>query len=134
MFENNTPYDFLKAKNKGATPTGKELNLIEELIVDLELTPAVVNVLIDFCLRKNNNKLIKNYVEVVASQWKRAGLKTAEEAMLFAEKEHKKSFKKMDDKEKQKTVEPAWFNNKIEKGEITEEEEAEINNLFKEFM
>ena len=134
MFENNTPYDFLKAKNKGATPTSKELNLIEELIVDLELTPAVVNVLIDFCLRKNNNKLVRNYVETVASQWKRADLKTAEEAMIFAEKEHKKSMKKATSEEKEKISTPAWFNNKIEKGQINDEDAAEMNNLFKEFM
>ena len=42
--------------------------------------------------------------------------------------------KKATESEKEKTVEPVWFNNKIEKGEISKEDEAEINNLFKEFM
>jgi len=101
--------------------------------VDLELTPAVVNVLLDYCLRKNNNKLTVNYVETVAAQWKRADLKTAEEAMLFAEKEHKKSLKKATEKEKTKAIEPAWFNENIEKKEVSEQEAEELKELLKEF-
>ena len=133
MFENISPYDFLKNKNKGASPTAKDLKLVESLLVDLELTPAVVNVLLDYCLRKNNNKLTVNYVETVAAQWKRADLKTAEEAMVFAEKEHKKSLKKATEKEKSKTVEPAWFNKNIEKTEVSEQEAEELQELLKEF-
>lgn len=133
MFENISPYDFLKNKNKGATPTSKDLKLVESLLLDLELTPAVVNVLLDYCLRKNNNKLTNNYVETIAAQWKRADLKTAEEAMLFAEKEHKKSLKKTAVKENQATIEPAWFNKNIEKTEVSKQEEEELHELLKEF-
>ena len=133
MFENISPYDYLKSKNKGASPTAKDLKLVESLLVDLELTPAVVNVLLDYCLRKNNNKLTVNYVETVAAQWKRADLKTAEEAMLFAEKEHKKSLKKATEKEKNKSVEPAWFNKNIEKKEVSKQEAEELQELLKEF-
>ena len=57
MFENISPYEFLKHKNKGAEPTSKDLKLVESLLFDLELTPAVVNVLIDYCLKKNNKKI-----------------------------------------------------------------------------
>ena len=93
MFENVTPYEFLKKKNNGASPTNKTVRLIESLLVDLELTPAVVNVLIDYCLNVNNNKLTNAYVETIAEEWKRAGLKTAKEAMTYAKKEHKKMMK-----------------------------------------
>lgn len=133
MFENISPYDYLKRKNKGASPTAKDLKLVESLLFDLELTPAVVNVLLDYCLKKNNNKLTTNYVETIASQWKRADLKTAEEAMLFAEKEHKKSLKKATVKEKEKAIEPSWFNEKIEKSESSKEETEELEDLLKEF-
>ncbi|MBQ6841516.1 MAG: DnaD domain protein [Bacilli bacterium] len=133
MFENVSPYDYLKNKNKGASPTSKDLKLVESLLVDLELTPAVVNVLLDYCLKKNNNKLTTGYVEAVAAQWKRADLKTAEEAMAFAEKEHKKSLKKATEKEKSKAVEPAWFNKNIEKTEVSEQEAEELQELLKEF-
>ncbi len=133
MFENISPYDFLKAKNKGASPANKDLKLVEHLLVDLKLTPAVVNVLLDFCLRKNNNKLTNSYVETIAAQWKRADLKTAEEAMQFAEKEHKKSIKKMSPKEKNEAIKPAWFDKEIKEEEASSEEQEELTNLLKEF-
>lgn len=133
MFENISPYDFLKGKNKGASPANKDLKLVEHLLVDLKLTPAVVNVLLDYCLRKNNNKLTNYYVETVAAQWKRADLKTAEEAMEFAEKEHKKTLKKMTPKEKSSALKPAWFDKDIKEEEASTEEQEELTNLLKEF-
>ena len=133
MFENISPYDFLKAKNKGASPANKDLRLVEHLLVDLKLTPAVVNVLLDYCLRKNNNKLTNSYVETIAAQWKRADLKTAEEAMQFAEKEHKKSLKKMNLSDKKQAIKPAWFDKDIKEEEASSEEQEELNNLLKEF-
>ncbi|MGN1379718.1 MAG: replication initiation and membrane attachment family protein [Bacilli bacterium] len=132
MFESISPYDFLKYKNKGAIPTNKDLKLVESLLVDLELPPAVVNVLLDYCLRKNNNKLTTAYVETIAGQWKRADLKTAEEAMKFAEKEHKKLNKKIS-VESKKITEPAWFNKKIETTDVSDQEQKELEELLKEF-
>lgn len=134
VFENTTPYDFLRYKYHGSKPTSRDLKLLEKLIVDLELTPAVVNVLIDYVLRKNNNKLTEGYVETIAGQWKRAGLKTASEAMEFAEKEHKKLMKK-DVKVNSKNVisTPVWFDQKIKDEDLTQEEEDELKNLLKEF-
>lgn len=132
MFESISPYDFLKYKNKGAIPTNKDLKLVESLLVDLELTPAVVNVLLDYCLRKNNNKLTNAYVETIAGQWKRADLKTAEEAMKFAEHEHKKINKKIP-VESKKISEPAWFNKKIETKDVSDQEQKELEELLKEF-
>ena len=132
VFENTTPYDFLRIKNHGTKPTARDLKILEKLIIDLELSPAVVNVLIDYVLRKNNNKLTDGYVETIAAQWKRANLKTAKEAMDFAEKEHKKTIvKKIEPKQSTKT--PIWFNQNITDEKLTEDEEAELKNLLKEF-
>ena len=55
-----SPYNFLKGKYNGVKPTTRDLNLIESLMIDLSLRPAVVNVLIDYVLKINNNKLTKN--------------------------------------------------------------------------
>ena len=131
MFENTNPVDFLRNKYRGVKPTSRDIKIIEMLIIDLEMMPAVVNVLLDFVLRKNNNKLVTAYVEAIAGQWKRAGLKTAEEAMNFAEKEHKKLTKKMPVKENK--AEPVWFNKNIEKEDIDVKEQEELENLLKEF-
>ena len=46
VFENHTPYEFLKAKYKGAKPTPRDMQILEELIQDVKLNPAVINVLI----------------------------------------------------------------------------------------
>lgn len=134
VFENTSPYDFLRYKYHNVKPTSRDLKLLEKLIVDLELTPAVVNVLIDYVLRKNNNKLIEAYVETIAAQWKRAGIKTASDAMEFAEKEHKKMMKK-DVKVNPKKVEPTpiWFDKKIQEENFEGNEEEELKNLLKEF-
>lgn len=133
VFENTTPYDFLKYKYKGANPTARDLKLLELLLIDLELNPAVVNVLIDYILRKNDNKLTTSYVETIAGQWKRAGIKTAREAMDLAEKEHKKMNKNANKKVTKEASVPVWFNESIEKVEVGEEEEKELAELLKEF-
>lgn len=130
MFENTSPVDFLRRKYNSSKITNRDMKLIEELIIDLEMPPAVVNVLLDYVLRKNNNKLATNYIETIAGQWKRAGLKNAKEAMDFAEKENKKFTKKM---VSPVNKEPVWFNTVQEKEDITESDKEELENLLKEF-
>lgn len=131
MFEKLNPVDFLRNKYGGAKPTNRDIKLIENLIIDLEMPPAVVNVLLDYVLRKNNNKLATNYIETIAGQWKRAGLKNASEAMDFAKKENKKFTKKLDTVKASK--EPVWFN-KVEKiEEMSDADKEELENLLKEF-
>ncbi len=133
VFENTSPYDFLKSKYHGSNPTNRDLKLLEMLMIDLELNPAVVNVLIDYVLKKNNNKLSVNYVETIAGQWKRAGVKTAREAMDLAEKEHKKMQNGNDKKRVKKDAAPipVWFDKNLEKAEISDEEAKELEELLK---
>jgi replication initiation and membrane attachment protein len=135
LFENTSPYDYLKIKYKGASPTARDLKLLETLLIDLNLQPAVVNVLIDYVLKKNNNKLNQAFVETIAGQWKRCNVETAREAMELAKKENNKYNKKLPAKKSNKVdnVEPVWFNQDITKEEISEEEQKELENLLKEF-
>ena len=107
------------------------MKILESLLIDLKLNPGVVNVLIDYTLKTNNNKLVKNYIETIAGQWKRSGVETAEEAMNLAEKEHKKKYKK-DDKPKSKVM-PSWFNEKIESESSDSESDEEFKNFIEEF-
>lgn len=135
IFENTSPYDFLRNKYHGTEPTSRDLQLLEYLAVDLELKPGVINVLIDYVLRINNNKLTKSYVETIAGQWKRLNIETALKAMQTAEKEHKKNKTKVFNKVTTKTEAPTpiWFNTKQEKVEVTEEEKEELETMLKEF-
>ena len=130
IFENTTPYDFLKSKYKNNNPTPRDLKLLEYLALELNMPPAVINVLIDYVLRISDNKLNKAYVETIAGQWTRLGIKTAREAMNQAKKEYKKKPKK----EINKSVKlPTWFDNEQKDINVSEEEKKEIEALLKEF-
>lgn len=142
-FENLTPYQFLKAKYKGAEPTNRDKRLIENLLIDQKLNPGVVNVLIAYVLKINNEQLKKSYVETIAGQWRRLNIETVEEAMRITEKEHKKN-KKILNKDKVKNVNsrikvknndtPVWFNKEIQKEDVTEEESEELAKILEELV
>ena len=137
IFENTTPYNFLKGRSNGAKPSLRDLNMLENLLTDFNLNPGVVNVLIDYVLKINNKKLTKNFVEAIASQWKRLNVETVEEAMKEAEKEYKKSKKVVGDISDIKSVKqenlPDWFNQNIKKEKINEEDEKTLKDMLKEF-
>lgn len=131
-FENTTPYQFIKSKYKDGKVIKRDLNLIESLLLDIKLTPGVVNVLLDYALRVNNQKLNKNYVETIASTWKRLGIETVEEAMKACLKEHKKLTKNKEIKQKQ--VVPEWFDQEIDQKKIQQEEQKELQELLKKYQ
>lgn len=133
VFENNSPYEFLRAKNKGVKPTERDMKILENLIVDMKLNPAVVNVLIDYVLKSNNNKLTKAYIDTIASQWKRLNIETAKEAMEIAEKEHNKYKKTKTTKVKKEQSTPVWFNENISSTPVSEEEKKELENMLSSF-
>ena len=132
----------LKAKYKGAEPTERDLKLIESLMVDQKLNPGVVNVLISYVLKINNEQLKKSYVETIAGQWKRLNIETVEEAMKIAEKEHKKMNKMVHAKEKEVSKEknlkeknvPAWFNQEQELEATSSEEVEELDKILNELV
>ena len=135
VFENTTPYDFLKSKYNNSKPTARDLKLLESLLIDLDLKPAVVNVLIDYVLKKNDNKLTTGFVETIAGQWKRENIETAADAMAFAESEHKKTLKIKEKAEAKKTLskKPEWFDEKIEKKDISAEEEKRMQEMLEKY-
>ena len=131
IFENTSPYDFLRSKYKNNNPAPRDLKLLEYLAIDLNMTPAVINVLIDYVSRINDNKLTKSYVETIAGQWTRLGIKTATGAMTQAEKEYKKTSKKEIKKE---VKVPVWFNNQPQKEEeLPDEEKKALESLLGRF-
>ena len=133
VFENTSPYDFLKSKYNNSKPTARDLKLLESLLIDLDLKPAVVNVLIDYVLKKNNNKLTTGFVETIAGQWKRENIETAADAMAFAEEEHKKSKKIQEKKASKENKKPEWFDEKIEKKEISSEDEKKLQEMMEKY-
>lgn len=131
-FETTSPYDFLYEKNNNTEPSSRELKIIENLMVDLNMNPGVVNVLIDYVLRINNNKLVKTFVDAVASQWVRNKVETVEQAMKLAEKEYKTKTQITNKTQQKEQPIPEWFNKKIEKTTVTNEEEQEFLEKLKQ--
>lgn len=133
-FENTSPYQFLKSKYKNGKVVTRDLELIENLLIDLKLSPGVVNVLLDYVLRVNNKQLNKKYVETIASHWKRLGIETVPEAMNACIKEHKKASKKVSNTKKVKEEKvPEWFNQNIETKKISDQEEKELVDLINNY-
>lgn len=133
-FENTSPYDFLSSKYKGSKPTKTELAILEYLAVDLNLNPGVINVLIDYVLKINNNKLNRAFVETIASQWKRSDIKTVSAAMKIAASEYrKKNNSKFKTNKSNNNIKPDWFDKNISVNEATIEEQNEIDSILSEF-
>ena len=139
-FESISPYELLKSKNNGVEPTARDIRLTEDLVIVYGLKPGVVNVLIDYILKTNNNKLTRNLAETIAGQWQRLKIETVDEAMSTAEKEHKKYKKNTTQTAsavKQKIIKeeklPEWFNKKIDKQMASIEEQEAMQDLLKEY-
>lgn len=136
-FENLSPSDFLIAKSKGGSLSSNEKDILVYLLVDLELNPGVVNVLIDYVLRINNNKLVKKFIETIALQWKRSNINTVEDAMKIAEaeyksrKEHKSSGKKQGKKIVSET--PDWMKDSNIDAEVDYKVKEELEKLMKDY-
>lgn len=133
MFETTSPYDFIASKYKTGNPSNSDLKIISYLLLDLDLKPGVVNVLLDYVLKINNNKLTKSFIDAIASQWKKSNIETVEDAMDIAEKEYKQ---KNENKIVTKNVKPvgttpSWFNKDIEENSATEEEIRAFEELLK---
>lgn len=137
VFENTTPYNFLKGRSNGAKPSARDLSLLESLLNDFKLNPGVVNVLIDYVLKINNKKLTRAFLETIASQWKRLNIETVEEAMKAAEKEHKRMKKENNQvftkNATNKEALPDWFNQNIKKEKLSDEDEKSLKDMLKEF-
>ena len=131
MFETTSPYDFIRSKYKVGNPSRNDLNIIAYLLIELNLKPGVVNVLVDYVLKINNNKLTKSYIDTIASQWSKSNIETVEDAMKFAEIEYKKRKPVKKEIKETKKVSPKWLDQAIEEEMATDDDikalEARLN-------
>lgn len=75
-----TPYDLLKDKQGGKEPVFHDLKIVETLMTQLSLQPAVVNVILEYVLGKNKGRLSKAYCEAIGATFARKHIETAMEA------------------------------------------------------
>lgn len=136
QFETTTPYDFLSSKYDGIRLNKSDVATLEYLLIDMNLKPGVVNVLVDYVLKINNNKLTRSFIEVIAAQWARSKVETVEAAMNLAEKENKNRKVYVEKKSSKNRVleeQPEWFEQNIEKNKASKEEMEEMQKMLSEF-
>ena len=146
FLEGISPADFLMTKMDGAKPSESELKVIEEIMINQKLPSGVMNVLIDYVLQKNGNRLPKNYLEAIASTWAKSKIKTVAHAFvhLKTEKETQKiqeeikTTKPKRNFSKKKAIRteiiPEWMEKKTEEkgsSEIDENERKRLTEALK---
>ncbi|MBH8597557.1 replication initiation and membrane attachment family protein [Thermoactinomyces sp. CICC 10523] len=82
-----SPLELLSYYHKGTRIPDSDVELVERLIRQYGLPPAVINVLLEYVLLKYDYKLPRNLVEKIAGQWKRLGIETIQDALKQARKE-----------------------------------------------
>ncbi|CZQ91725.1 replication initiation and membrane attachment [Trichococcus palustris] len=81
------PHFFLKSikKQKGGIVTSGEKQILNDLMQQAAITPAVLNILVHYVLViQNRPNLAKNFVDSIASDWLQAGVNTPEQALAKA--------------------------------------------------
>lgn len=75
------PVLFLENIQGGVNVTQVDKRLLERLALEMHFSQEVINVLIEYVLKINDNKLVRSFVESVASSWVRNQVKTVEDAL-----------------------------------------------------
>lgn len=126
LMEETPPSQFLRILQNDRPPVQADLNLIDDLSKNLHLAPSVINVLIDYCLTKNNNVLSRSYVEKVAASLARENIKNSVEAMNYLYDYDKKSRKKKNVKNEQINVD----NNEEVTGVVSNKNDEQIQTAL----
>lgn len=88
------PMQYLKQKQNGINPNRYERQLIEKLITEYRFSYELINILLDYSLEKNDNRISEVYIEKIAATWIRNGIKTVEQAQAALQPKVKKQSKK----------------------------------------
>ena len=83
LMESVSPKDFLSILQNGTEPALPDLKLIDYLSKKFGLPNCVLNTVIDYTLRKNNNVLSKPYMEKICASLVRSGITTTVDAMNY---------------------------------------------------
>lgn len=127
------PVSFLQAKQNGAMVTMTDKKMLSRLSEEMHFSNEVINILIEYVLASSDNRLSGTYVDKVAGQWARDGVKTKEDAL----KEVKKASSSHSMKRHIKVETPSYLKDadnagKTETSHLSEEEKEAIRRLQKE--
>ena len=81
LYENASTYDFLEFK-LGMKPSKKLTEVLEFLLIEKELTPSIVNALVDYAMN-TNNEINKESLTELANQCIENDVLTTEDVMEY---------------------------------------------------
>ncbi|WP_050181153.1 replication initiation and membrane attachment family protein [Domibacillus robiginosus] len=139
--ESVTPYQMMIDISDRA-PSSVDMKLIEQVMLQYDFTPGVMNALIQYVMLRSNMKLSKSFMDKIAAQWARKKVKTAKEGIELARSEQKQSKEWTSSKSKagQKPnvratrIErmPDWLQEKDQKSKRSPEEEKALEKESRE--
>ena len=127
-FDKIPPIKYLSILQNNTQPSSVDVRIVNSLSSKYGLPNPVINVLIDYCLRRNNNILIKAYVEKIAASILRENIKTSLEAMNYLYKHSGKNNRKVTKDEPVKGKQEQVIEDQIEE----EEDSMTWEELFNE--
>lgn len=97
------PVSFLMTKQNGALVSQADKRILERLAMDMHFPNEVINVMIEYILGISDNRLNSRFVDMVAGEWARDGVRTREEAFAETKKKARSGTKKQEEL-------PAFYN------------------------
>ena len=79
------PVLFLENIQQGISVTQVDKRLLEWLMSEMHFSPEVINVLVEYVLSINENRLTRSFVESIASSWLRNKVSTVEDALKMCD-------------------------------------------------
>lgn len=129
LVANVPPFEFLKLKQGYTNPAPSDVRLINQLSSEMNLEFGVINVLIDYVLRKYNNQLSKELVLKIAGSLKRSDINTAYDAMSYFYRSNKRNDKKPAKKYKKNVSSDEILDKELDVEKIDIDEEELLKDL-----
>ncbi|PTG41708.1 helicase DnaB [Staphylococcus cohnii] len=135
QLDETSPIDMLASWSE-SEPTTQQKYMVEELVEREQLPFGVINILLQFVMLKEDMKLPKTYIFEIASNWKKKGIKTAEEAYHYAKKVNQPTSKQSNQTKKgsykhkqlvSREMTPKWLEERDSK-ETKNQSLEELNN------
>lgn len=83
IYDQTTPYAFLKQLYNGKEPVRFLVELAERLVLVHKLPVGVVNYLMEYAMQETGGKMTQNFIQAVASNWMSQSFKSAQDAIDF---------------------------------------------------
>ena len=121
------PVSFLMAKQNGAMVSQADKRILEKLRMEMHFPNEVINIMIEYILKRSDNRLNSRFVDMIAGEWARDGVKTREDAI-------KETKKNTGVRKKRTDVLPEYYNaspvRTVADEKATKEEVEEMRRLL----